>query len=197
MLVDDIPTHGALLGFANDPRAWIPGGYVQFLRIDGTRITDPIRDQKVLSGRLDDVLRRLEELIEINVSVRTTIDEHSRELRRPDYPVVALKQLAHNAVMHRSYEGSNAPVHVYWFADRVEIRSPGGLYGKVTPANFGTGPTEYRNPLIAEIMHHLGYAQRFGLGIPLARESLAANGNPEPEFVFQPTTVLVIVRPAP
>lgn len=162
-----------------------------------TRITDPIRDQKVLSGRLEDVLRRLEELIEINVATRTTIDADSREIRQPDYPVVALKQLAHNAVMHRSYEGTNAPVHVYWYEDRIEMRSPGGLYGKVNPQNFGQGPTEYRNPLVAEIMHHLGFAQRFGLGIPLARESLAKNGNPQPDFDFQLTMVQVTVRPAP
>lgn len=194
---DDVPTYGAVIGFANDPRAWVPGAYVQFLRLDGAAITDPIRDQKVLTGRLADVLRQLEELLQLNVSTRTTIDSESREIRRPDYPVVALKQLAHNAVMHRSYEGSNAPVHVYWYADRVEIRSPGGLYGKVTPKNFGTGVTEYRNPLIAEIMHHLGFAQRFGLGIPLARQALQENGNPPPEFAFQPTVVLVTVKAAP
>lgn len=196
LLVDEKPTNGALLGFANDPRAWIAGAYVQFLRLEGTKITEPIRDQKVLSGRLEDVLRRLEELIEINVATRTTIDANSREIRRPDYPVVALKQLAQNAVMHRSYEGTNAPVHFYWYSDRIEIRSPGGLYGKVNAENFGKGPTEYRNPLVAEIMHHLGFAQRFGLGVPLAREALAENGNPEPEFVFQPTMVQVTVRPA-
>ena len=31
-------------------------------------------------------------------------------------------------------------------------------------------------------MHHPGFAQRFGLGVPLARRLLAENGNPEPEF---------------
>jgi ATP-dependent DNA helicase RecG len=197
LVSEEHPTHGALLGFANDPRAWIPGAYIQFLRIDGTALTDPIKDQKALSGRLEDVLRRIEELLEINVSMRTTIDEQSHEIRLPDYPVVALEQLVHNAVMHRSYEGTNAPVHVYWYADRIEIRSPGGLYGKVNPQNFGTGPVEYRNPLVAEIMHHLGFAQRFGLGIPLSRDALRKNGNPPPEFEFQPTIVQVTVRPAP
>jgi len=85
---------------------------------------------------------------------------------------------------------------VYWYADRVEIQSPGGLYGKVTPENFGSGATDYRNPLVAEIMHHLGFAQRFGLGVPLAREALAKNGNPEPQFDLQPTQVGVTVRAA-
>jgi ATP-dependent DNA helicase RecG len=197
LVVDACPTWGALLGAGRSPQGWIPGAYVQFLRIDGVSLTDPIRDQKTLTGRLEDVLRRLDELLEINIAVRTDVASASREVRQPDYPIAALQQLARNGIMHRDYEGTNAPVRVYWYAGRVEIHSPGGLYGKVTPENFGTGSTDYRNPLVAEIMHHLGYAQRFGLGLPLAREALAKNGNPEPEFDFQPTQVGVTVRAAP
>ena len=167
---------------------------MQFLRIDGTEITDPIRSQKVLTGRLDDVLRQLDELLRLNISIRTEVAANSLEVRSPDYPVTALQQLARNAVMHRRYEDTNAPVQVYWYSDRVEIQSPGGLYGQVTPDNFGSGAVDYRNPLVAEIMHHLGFAQRFGFGVPLAKSELARNGNPEPEFDFQSTRVSVTVR---
>lgn len=191
------PTWGAILALGKDPQALVPGAYVQFLCIDGTEITDPIRDQKHLTGRLDDVVRRLDELFELNVSVRTRVAGEPREVRRPDYPVDALRQFAHNAVMHRSYEGTNTPVRIHWFADRVEVVSPGGLHGRITPENFGTGDTDYRNPLLAEVMYNLGFAQRFGLGVPLARQALAANGNPEPEFRFENALVAVIVRAAP
>ena len=196
LLVGGTPTYGAILGFARDPQWSVPGARVQFLRIDGTEITDPIRDQKALTGRLEDVLRQLDELLKLNISVRTEVATVSRELRAPDYPVAALQQLARNAVMHRSYEGTNAPVQVYWYSDRVEIRSPGGLYGRVTQESFGTGAVDHRNPLVAEIMHHLGFAQRFGLGIPLARRGLEENGNPEPHFDFEPTHVVVTVEAA-
>ena len=196
LLVGGTPTWGALLGFARDPQWWVPGAYVQFLRIGGNVITDPILSQRVLAGRLGDVLRQLDELLKLNISVRTEVAAVSRELRMPDYPVAALQQLARNAVMHRNYEGTNAPVQVYWFSDRVEIRSPGGLYGRVTPENFGSGAVDHRNPLVAEIMHHLGFAQRFGLGIPLARKGLEENGNPEPDFDLQPTHVVVTVKAA-
>ena len=188
------PTWAAVLSFGSDPQAFVPGAYVQFLRIDGAEITDPIRDQKQLTGRLDDVLRRLDELLELNISVRTEVAGGLRERRRSDYPLDALRQLAHNAVMHRTYEGTNTPVRIHWFSDRVEIASPGGLFGRITPENFGMGDTDYRNPLLAEIMHHLGFAQRFGLGVRLARQALAANGNPPPEFDFQPTLVVATVR---
>ena len=113
----------------------------------------------------------------------------------PDYPIVALRQLAQNAIMHRSYEATNAPTRIYWFSDRIEIHSPGGLYGQVTAENFGRpGVTDYRNPQVAEAMKSLGYVQRFGVGIQLARTELQKNGNPDPEFVFEPTAVLAIVR---
>ena len=43
-------------------------------------------------------------------------------------------------------------------------------------------------------MGNLKFAQRFGMGIPLAKEALRTNGNPEPEFRFEPQLVRAIVR---
>lgn len=192
----DVPTWGALLGMARDSQAWRPGAYVQFLRMDGRELTDPIRNRKELTGKLGDILRRLDELLALNVSVRPEFVSVPRERRYPDYPVDALRQLAWNAIMHRQYDGTNDPVRVYWYSDRVEIGNPGGLYGRVNRKNFGEGVVDYRNPLVAEIMRNLGFAQRFGMGVPLARDSLAKNGNPPPEFEFDPVRVLVKVRAA-
>ena len=192
----DIPTWGALLGMARDSRAWRPGAYVQFLRIDGRELTGPTRDRKELTGKLGDVLRQLNDLLALNVSVRTEVASAPRERRYPDYPVDALRQFAWNAIMHRQYDGTNAPVRIYWYSDRVDIENPGGLYGQVSEENFDEGVTDYRNPLIAEIMSNLGFAQRFGMGVPMARDALAKNGNPPPEFEFDPVRVLVTVKAA-
>lgn len=191
-----VPTYGALIALGRDPQRWVPGAWVQFLRVGGLEITDPIRDQKALTGRLEDVLRQLDEVLKINVSMRTEVATAPRESRRPDYPLSALQQLTRNAIMHRNYDGTNAPVRVYWYDDRVEIQSPGGLYGRMTPQNFGAGATDYRNPLVAEAMVHLGFSQRFGLGIPLTRQALADNGNPPPDFAFETNAVGVTVRAA-
>jgi len=54
--------------------------------------------------------------------------------------------------------------------------------------------TDYRNPHIAEVMKTLGYVQRFGAGVPVAREELVRNGNPPPEFEFEQAAVAAIVR---
>jgi ATP-dependent DNA helicase RecG len=98
----------------------------------------------------------------------------------------------------RCYEATNAPVRIYWYDDRIEITSPGGPFGIVSPENFGQpGVTDYRNPNLAEAMRVLGFVQHFGAGIPTARQALAKNGNPPPEFDVQPAYLGVIVRAAP
>lgn len=99
--------------------------------------------------------------------------------------------------MHRTYEGTNAPIRIYWFDDRIEIHSPGGPYGTVTAETFGQpGYADYRNPNLAAVMKTLGFAQRFGFGIEEARRALAANGNPPPLFQIEPTVVLATIRKA-
>jgi ATP-dependent DNA helicase RecG len=191
-------THVGLLVAGLDALSSLPGGYIQFVRFDGTELTDPIRDQKTISGRLADVLRRIDEVLKANIEVRVSFTDSTVEERRSDYPLSALQQLVRNAVMHRTYDGTNAPVRIYWFNDRIEIHSPGGPYGQVTQANFGQPyANDYRNPHLAEAMKNLGFVQRFGVGIATARRELKNNGNAPVEFDVQPTAVLSVVRRRP
>lgn len=97
-----------------------------------------------------------------------------------DFPIIAIRELLFNAIMHRDYE-SNAPIRFYWFFDRIEIHNPGGLYGAVELATLGS-INDYRNPTIAEVMKTLGYVNKFGYGIQRAKSELLKNGNPPPEF---------------
>ncbi len=190
---DGDPTVLGVLVLSPDPTRFIPGAYVQFLRIEGNALTDPIKDQREIAGALPDLLRLLDETLRVNQSVRSD-PSASVEVRQADYPLVALQQLTRNAVLHRRYEGTAAPVRITWFSDRVEILSPGGPYGQVNRQNFGRpGVTDYRNPHLAEAMKVLGYVQRFGLGIPLARRELAQNANPPPQFVVEESYVLTVV----
>lgn len=189
------PTNLGVLVLAADPREHIPGAYVQFLRIEGTELSDPILDEKLISGPLAEMLRRLRQTLEINISTAVDLTSGPTEIRHPDYPIAALQQLAFNAVMHRAYEGTHAPVRIYWFSDRIEIHSPGGPFGQVNRQNFGQpGITDYRNPHLAEAMKTLGFVQRFGAGIPTARRELDRNGNPPLDLVAEETHILATVR---
>ena len=189
------PTVLGILVVGKDPQQFLAGAYVQFLRIDGTELTDPIKDQKEVSGPLSELLRTLDEIFEAHIAVASDITTEAVEIRRPDYPIVALRQLAWNAVLHRTYGGTNAPVRITWFNDRIEIQNPGGPFGQVNWENFGQpGIADYRNPHLAEAMKNLGYVQRFGIGIQLARAELQKNGNAPPEFNVQDAHIVVILR---
>ncbi|HAN93424.1 MAG TPA: transcriptional regulator [Nitrospira sp.] len=190
-----IPTLLGCIVLSPRARDLVHCDYIQFLRIDGTNLADPIKDEEVLDGPLAQILRRLDDKLEAHIQTRVEIATGSLERRSPDYPLVALQQLARNAVMHRTYESTNAPVRISWFNDRIEITSPGGPYGIVDRQNFGKpGYTDYRNPNLAEAMRVLGFVQRFGIGIQTAQKALLDNGNPPPEFDPQDNLVLVTLR---
>jgi ATP-dependent DNA helicase RecG len=195
------PVRATLLGVlavGKSPIDWSPGAYVQFLRIDGTALGDPIKDSREVRGALPDLITGLEDLLRSNIQTSVDITSGPIEIRRPDYPIAALQQIIRNAILHRSYENTNAPVRLYWFNDRVEIMNPGGPFGQVTIANFGhPGAYDYRNPDLAAVMKELGYVQRFGYGIATARQEMAKNGNPEPEFQVEDSHVAIILRRRP
>ena len=172
-----------ILAIGKNPQDFLSGAYVQFLRIRGLDHGDDIADAEEIRGSIPEVLRRLTEKLaahnRIAVDILTNYTEHRTEL----YPLEALHQFTRNAVMHRTYESTNAPIHVYWFDDRIEILSPGGPFGVVTAERFGEpGLVDYRNPNLADAMKTLGFVQRFGVGIPAARKQLSKAGYPDPEF---------------
>ena len=192
---DPVPTVAGLLVLGKRPLDHLPGAYVQFLRVGGNEWGGEVIDEARCAGSVADVVRRLDDkLIAHN---RTAVDFTSGpvETRRSTWPLGALQQLVRNAIMHRTYEGTNAPVRVYWFDDRIEIISPGGPYGAVTADTFGQpGVVDYRNPILSEAMRVLGLVQRYGFGIPAARRELWNNGQDEPAFRVESNGIQCTVR---
>ena len=194
---EPVPTVLGLLALSRMPTRWLPGAYVQFLRLQGTQWSDPVVDEAVLDGNLSSVVRRLDEKMFAHNRVRVDFTSQDREVRHFLYPPVALQQLTRNAIMHRAYESTNAPVRAYWFDDRIEIINPGGPFGNVTAANFGRpGNADYRNPHLAEAMRVLDLVQRFGVGIALAQAALRENGNPPAAFEVNESMVFARLYPA-
>jgi ATP-dependent DNA helicase RecG len=184
------PTVLGLLVIGKSPADWLPGAYTQFLRLAGEDLTAPVADEEVIHGTVADQIRRLEEKLVAHNLRSVRFADAAQESSNEAYPMDALRQLVRNAYMHRSYEATNAPVRVYWFDDRIEIHNPGGPFGSVTPENFGQpGVTDYRNPNLAEALRALGYVQRFGAGIAIARKALGERLR----FEVQPGFVAAIV----
>jgi ATP-dependent DNA helicase RecG len=190
------PTMAGLLLFGKNPRFYLPGAYVQYLELPGTALAESPSDNAEVGGDLLSVLRELDTRLRAKITVTLEPVSALREKLVADYPEWAVRELLLNAVMHRDYQ-SNTPVRFYWFSDRIEIQSPGGLYGEVTPETL-TRRNSYRNPVVAEAMKALGYVNRFGYGIQRAQALLREGGNPPPEFVFEDQrAVLVIIRKRP
>ena len=130
-----IPTVLGLLVLGKAPRDWLPGAYIQFLRIQGTTLTDPIIDDLAIDGPLAQVLRRVDEKLQSHNRSKVDVTSGAVESRYSPYPRAALQQLIYNAVLHRTYEATNSPVRIYWFDDRIEIHNPGGPFGAVRHCN--------------------------------------------------------------
>jgi len=187
------PTNAGVLVFGRDPLQFLAGAYIQYVRFDGVTLADAVQDARDLTGNLVTQLAQLDHLLPLQIHVARTPSSALVHEERPDYPLVAIREIVLNAVMHRAYDATNAPMRINWFIDRVEVQNPGGLYGQVTPENFER-ISDYRNPVLAEAMKALGYVERFGTGIARAKAALRSNENPAPEFTFEPTHVLVTIR---
>ena len=186
-----VPTVAGMLLFGKNPRFYLPGAYIQFLRLPDTTLTDRPDDEAEISGDLLGVLREVEVRIKANNHKRPESASVLREISISDYPEVAVREILLNAIMHRDYQ-SNTPVKLYWFSDRIEIHSPGGLYGEVTPETLEKR-SSYRNPVLAEAMKALGYVNRYGYGIQRAKAAMQKNGNPPIRFEVDDRTFLAVL----
>ncbi len=176
-LKHNCPTNAGIILLGKDPRYFIFGDYVQYVRFAGTDRASQVLKENEFSGCLIRVLKDLESFVKYSIEdKRPEFVSVLREKTVVNYPYKAIRELLMNALMHRSYEGSNAPIKFYEYSDRIEIDNPGNLYGKVRIENF-PGENDYRNPVIAEAMKTLGYVNRFGRGISMVEEALSDNGS--------------------
>ena len=171
-----------------------PGGCT----IAGAEFGDSVTDAEVCRGALAGVVRRLDDkLIAHN---RTSVDFLSGpvEVRNSTYPLDAVQQLVRNAVMHRTYEGTNARTLPPTCTGSTTASRSAARAARTAPSTPPTsdspGSSDYRNPILAEAMRVLGLVQRYGFGIPAARRLLHAAGHPEPEFRVEPSWVHCTVR---
>lgn len=186
------PTFGGVLLFCERSRYFLPGAYVQFLRLPGNDLTSLPLDQAEVAGPLQDVIHEIELRARVNTRSRVQSASSFRQVEVSEYPLDAIREFILNAIVHRDYQ-STAPVRLSWFEDRVEISSPGGLHGGVTVESIERR-SSYRNPVLAEALKGLGYVNRYGYGIQRAQRLLKDNGNPPATIIADAGGVTVVVR---
>lgn len=176
------PTYGGILILGINPKYYVSGAYVQYVRFSGESMDSEVLNEEEFSGDLLSIMRKLDLFVKNNVIERPVHKTALQEEIYRAYPFKAIRELLNNAIMHRDYQ-SNAPVKFYEFSNRIEISNPGGLYGSARPDNV-PNQNDYRNPVIAEALKTLGYVNRFNRGIATAQAELKLNGNPPAEFIF-------------
>ncbi len=189
------PTNAGMLVLAYDPLDLFPGAKVQFVQYAGSELSDDILAEKIFTGNLITLLSELDSFLKGRFTQKPIAVSELREQAVYDYPPEAVRELLMNAVLHRDYQ-STSPTRFYQFSDRIEIQNPGGLYGEASPENFPR-VNAYRNPIIGEAMHVLGYVNRFGRGVSRAQRFMKENGSPEPRFDYQVNHFLAIIPKQP
>lgn len=81
-----------------------------------------------------------------------------------ELPVKAIREAIVNAVTHRNYM-DNSCVQVCIYDDRVEITSPGMLFGGLTLEMIMSGSSKIRNTGIAEIFSRMHIVEGWGTGV--------------------------------
>ena len=178
----EVPTHAGILMFGKNPRFFIPGASIQYVKFDGKELEDDDVAEKTFEGDFLTQLGQLKSFLKTNI-----ISSHLPELGMAyeyNYPAKALEELVYNALIHNDYT-VNAPIKIYEFIDRIEITNNGGLYGNAR--NDFPNNNDYRNPVLSGAAKILGFVNRFGVGIQRARKALEQNGNPEPVFITDQT----------
>ena len=166
-----------------------PQHEVTFLRYrTGTRY-DQRRD---LRGSLLSVLREMEQLVSVNNRVRTIQEEGFGQLEFPDLSWEVAREAVLNAVTHRDYFLRQG-VQVALYRDRLEVISPGGFIGGITPENVLRHPPVHRNELLARAFQAIGLVNRVGLGVDRIYEGLLALGKDVPHYSADEAHVRLVV----
>ncbi len=144
------------------------------------------------------VLRALEEALLIGHTqvLRTETFTGMRFEVDPEIPDFAWREAITNAVAHRDYEIESRGTEVWFYEDRVEIESPGGLAPAATEAMLAEGvPVRAsRNPLLVRALAAAGALNDEGRGLPRIREEMAAKSLPPPEISLERGLFTICLR---
>ena len=162
-------------------------------------IFDDALDDKEYEGSLIYLLKSGSEFIRNNSKVRF-VKEAQYRIDKPDYAERAVTEALVNALIHRDYIVLGSEVHIDMFDDRVEITSPGGMFGggSIQEYDIYSIRSMRRNPVIADLFHRMKYMERRGSGLrKIISETEKLPGYTEaykPEFSSTATDFRVILK---
>lgn len=181
----------ALLLFGLYPQAYFPQLSIIATRVPGTEMGvldatgQRFLDSKRIEGSLPEMLDAAIAFVRSNMRVAFRIDAQTGQREDlPEYPLDALREAILNALVHRDYSvhTENMPIQLTMYADRMEIKNPGGLYGRLTVDQLGQAQPDTRNPYLVTAMEAMGQTENRYSGIPRIRHAMEEAHLPDPVF---------------
>ena len=152
---------------------------IQCARFKGINRTVFI-DKKDYSGPLYEQIENAYNFVLNHINLSLEIDGLQRS-EHYELPIRSIREMIVNAVTHRNYMIDSC-IQVAVFDDRIEVTSPGMLYGSLDIAAIKTGRSETRNRTIARFFDKMRLIESWGTGIRRIMEECANAGLPEPKF---------------
>ena len=183
------PTLGGLLSFGGYPQQFEPQLVITFMQFAGINEQDKgprgerFIDNQKFEGPVLEMVDEAEAHIVSRIATAARIDGLLRT-DIPEYPRAAIREALVNALAHRDYSGyvRGSQVQVKLFADRLEVRSPGGLFGDVTVETLEERQST-RNRRLMQLLEYQGLVENRGSGIDsMIAEMRAAHMEP-PRFL--------------
>ncbi len=158
----------------------IPGTEIGEIGSEGERFIDNARIEGTIPTMLDDAMA----FIRRNCRQSTSVNDRGEHSDSYEYPIIAVREIILNALIHRDYSAltEGIPITVRLFDDRLEVSNPGGLYGRINPAELGHVKPDTRNPVIASTMEILDLTENRYSGIPTIRREMEKAHLPAPVF---------------
>lgn len=200
---ENVPTLAAVMLFGFYPQAYFPQLCILASSVPGTEMGqlgaegERFLDSQRIQGTLTQMLAEAMTFIHKNTKTKIIIDpETGKRSDRSDYPEAAVREAVLNALVHRDYSihTEGMPIQLLVYEDRLEVRSPGGLYGRLRVDQLGKVQPDTRNPVLAVAMEALGETENRYSGIPTMRRELKQAGMQPPEFRNERGTFVVCFK---
>ena len=193
-------TLSATLLFSPYPQAYFPQLCITAIVVPGTELGETgvagerFLDNQRIEGNIPDMLSGALQFVKRNMRTKTIINEKTGQREdRTDYPVTAIREAVINALVPRDYsihiEGM--PIQLIMFQDRLEIRNPGGIYGRMRVDQLGKVQPDTRNPVLASALEVMHITENRYSGIPTIRMEMDRYQLEQPEFVDERGSFIV------
>ena len=153
---------------------------IQCARFRGTERVDFL-DKKEYEGplceQIDGAYKFVLNYLSMAVEINGIVHKEKYEL-----PHRAIRELIINAVIHRNYQMSSS-VQVAVYDDRVEISSPGSIYGSLTLEEALEGRSSIRNKTLARTLEKIDVLEGWGSGFKRIFAECDEYGVERPEFL--------------